>query len=212
MFLGVYPALTEKKMLNVGGLRMWLPTQVEAQSFAVGSASGAELDDNYLVPLGLTRESVFITDLLPYFLANTSKSSSGRSMADNIAAYQDEARVETGIEARPSEAALVELAHDMPGNVERLRDYLTQCQPKLLFTLGTESAAFVRGISYDEASDQVDSLLYSGAEQLEILGVAPLVVHLVHPHLFIKQNKKWMGRHQKWCDEAGVDLLRTLPP
>lgn len=46
--LGVYPALTAKRIVLVDGLRMTLPTAVEGHSFEAGSASGAEIDDNYL--------------------------------------------------------------------------------------------------------------------------------------------------------------------
>ena len=63
---------------------MTLPTEVEGRSFETGSASGAEIDAYYLLALGLSRREVFITDMMPYFLANTTRSRSRRSMAESV--------------------------------------------------------------------------------------------------------------------------------
>src|SRR5690606_10372560 len=77
MFLGAYPAATSTKPSVVGGTRMTLPTAVEAESFEPASKSGGELDEHYLEPLGLRRRDVLVTDLMPYYLANTTRSASG---------------------------------------------------------------------------------------------------------------------------------------
>ena len=204
--LGVYPALTRQRRFTVNGTPMNLPVEVEAVSFDPGSASGAEIDDNYLTPLGLTRDDVYIFDLVPYFLANITKSPSGRSMADNVRLYEEAEDTITGIVTRPTGEDFLRYVKDLPGNLERLRDYLETCQPKLLLTLGTEPAAFVKGMCFGEASRKVDALFYSEPVEVEILGVRVRVVHLVHPHLFIKKNKKWMGRHREWCEGAGRGL------
>lgn len=206
--LGVYPALTRKRIVDVDGVRMTLPTEVEGRSFEAGSASGGEIDDNYLHPLGLSRADVFISDLLPYFLANTTKSKSGRSMADNVRMYEQSTGAETGIQSRPTPAKLLKLAADMPGNLDRLGDYLGRCRPRLVLTLGTEPAAFLRGISFAVASKQVDTLLYGSPVGLRFGGVETLMVHLVHPHLFIKRNAKWTARHRAWCQEHGRGLVK----
>ena len=207
-FLGVYPALTEKRLFTVGDTRMWLPTQVEAESFAPASKSGAEIEDNYLAPLALTRSDVFIFDMVPYFLANTSTSSSGRSMADNVRLYEEATGTQTGILARPKEEEFLQYANGMPGNLDRLTDYMARCQPNLLFTLGTEPAAFVRGLTFTEAASQVDQLLYAQPEELDVFGLRTRVVHLVHPHHFIKRTRKWVDRHRAWCGSHGVALLK----
>lgn len=100
---------------------MNLPIEVEGTSFEAGSASGSKLDDSYLAPLGLDRSQVFITDLLPYFLANTTPSKgSGRSMADNIRAFEAATGTGTGIETRPSPEDLLRLTHEMPGDPRQL--------------------------------------------------------------------------------------------
>jgi len=210
VILGVYPALTEKKQLTIAGTRMWLPTQVERHSFAQGSASGAEIDTHYLDPLGLSRASVRLLDLLPYYFANTTKSTSGRSMADNVAAYERATGQRTGIQARPNETTLVRLATEMPGNLDRLRHTLAQGAPRLLPTLGLESAAFIRGYDFARANREVEQLLYGSAESLQVLGITLQVVHLAHPHLFIKKNEKWTTRHHAWCESTGRALVSAV--
>ena len=207
MVLGVYPALTRSRIEDVGGTRMTLPTAVEAVSFEPASASGAEIDTHYLAPLGLTASQVFITDLMPYFLANTSRGRSGRSMADNIALYEAATGAVTGIQPRPKPAALVQLASDLPGNLDRLHDYVAACRPRVVLTLGAESAAFTRGLSFNEARRQVDDLLYGDPTTIDLLGVTTDVLHLVHPHLFIKRNEKWTTRHRAWCERVGHHLM-----
>ena len=43
VFVGVYPALTRQRRFTVDGVPMNLPVEVEEQSFAPGSKSGAEV-------------------------------------------------------------------------------------------------------------------------------------------------------------------------
>lgn len=206
-FLGVYPAATKVRAMTVGGGRMNLLIEVEATSFEADSASGSKLDEHYLAPLGLTRSQVFITDLLPYFLANTKPSKgSGRSMADNVRAFEAATGATTGIEARPTPENLLRLTREMPGNLDRLRSYFGACRPRLLFTLGTEPAAFVRGLSFEKAAKDVDRLLYGPPVEVEAFGIETKVVHLVHPHLFIKRNTKWTARHREWIEREGRAL------
>lgn len=211
MVLGAYPAATSTKASLVGGVRMTLPTSVEGESFEATSKSGHELDEHYLAPLGLRRADVCITDLMPYYLANTTRNtSSGRSMADNLALYERHNNVRLGIDARLPPPQLVAGARTMPGNVDRLKDYVERCRPRLMFTLGAEPAAFVRGEAFDSVSRRAGTLFYSAAEELDVLGVRVGVVHLVHPHLFIKRNATWMQRHREWVAASGLALVRDL--
>lgn len=206
VFLGVYPAATKVRQVTVSATRINLPVEVEAASFDAASASGAEIDDNYLGPLGITRADALITDLVPYFLANTTESASGRSMADNIQLYENATGTKTGITPRPDGDGLLELARKMPGNLDRLSDIVGHTRPKLVFTLGIEPAAFLRGVTYAWARPRADELLYAAPVRLDVFGVEVDVVHLVHPHLFIKRNVKWMGRHAAWCSTVGREL------
>lgn len=209
VLLGLYPALTEKQQLTVGGKRMWLPAQVEATTFEPGSASGAEMEEHFLSPLGLTRDTVRMLDVFPYFLANTSRGKSGRSMADNVAAFEKEHGITTGIQARPVPAAMVELARELPGNESRLRHYFQQGPPTLLFTLGAEVAAFVRGCDFRTVEKDVDRVLYAPVETRTVFGTTLQVVHLAHPGLFIKKKQKWVRRHHEWCRNVGRELVEA---
>ncbi|MDP3156043.1 MAG: hypothetical protein Q8N23_25440 [Archangium sp.] len=119
----------------------------------------------------------------------------------------------SGIEARPPPDELVALAREMPGNLDRLASYFEQHKPTMLFTLGAEAAAFVRGTTHSAIQRRVDEVLYSAPHSARVFGRDVTVVHLVHPHLFIKQNEKWMGRHRHWIEEtAAADLPKQPPP
>lgn len=143
----------------------------------------------------------------PYYLANTTASGTdGRSMCDNVRAYEAE-HGRTGIEARPQPDELVALASAMPGNLDRLTAYVEQYTPTLLLTLGAEAAAFVRGTTHSAIKPLVEETLYSEPQQLRVFGRDLVVAHLVHPHLFIKRNEAWMQRHRDWVTQRGRALV-----
>lgn len=211
VILGVYPA-ARVAMTTVAGKRMNLPGQVERTSFELGvSASAKEIDTLYLEPLAITRDDVLMIDVMPYFLANTRKTK-GRSMADNIREYERLTGQELEIEARPPERQLVELARTMPGNLARIADYLTRSRPRLLLTLGSEAAAFVRGVGYDAVNDRARELFYSEPAALDICGVCVDVVHLAHPGLLMSgrgRTSGWRDLHAAWCDDRGRTAVAT---
>lgn len=98
-----------------------LPTAVEAESFKPTSKSGSGFDEQDLRPLDLRRADVLITDLMPYYVANTTKNpSSGRSMAANLALLEKHTGKRLGIDAQPTPVQLVALGRRTPGNIERL--------------------------------------------------------------------------------------------
>lgn len=205
--LGVYPAATRVAVQLVGATRMNLPQAVERHSFEPDSASGRHLDEHYLAPLDLGREQVFTLDMLPYFMANTAKSN-GRSMWTNIQTFERVEDVKLGIVPRPKTNQLLEACRSMPGNMERLREYLSKCQPGLLITLGNEAAAFVRGFT---KAKQAQPLLYSEAVVLPVVGLDLLVVHLTHPGNLMRgrsRNSTWWQTHQQWCSTEGRTLVR----
>lgn len=214
-FLGVYPAATHVKPMTVACDMLNLPADVEHESFAPGSESGREFEAHYLAALGVERRDVMVTDMLPYYVANTTRSGKrGRSMAENVRAYDAEADKAngrtTGIAARPRPAALVKLASDMKGNEDRLRQYFGDHAPTLLLTLGIEPAAFVRRMTFQDARKLGDALFYGNPVNLTFAGVDLRVVHLVHPHMFIKRIAKWTAKHRQWCAEQ-VECSSTRP-
>ena len=209
-FLGVYPALTKQRQFVVGGVRMNLPVAVERESFEPASSSGGEVDQHYLQPLGLRRKDVFIFDLVPYYLANITIGDSGRSMADNVELYEAEQEIQTGIVRRPRGEGFLDLVRSMPGNIDRIQSYLAACQPKVVFTLGTEPAAFLRGLSFDEAAGRVDELFYAEPAAIEVLGHRFETVHLAHPRHFRNKTLKWTRRHESWCESVGRDDVADM--
>jgi len=208
--LGVYPAAKVKQM-TVDGRRMNLPVQVERTSFEIGvSASGKDIDVNYLAPLGLSRDEVLLLDMMPYFLANR-RGKKGKTMWDNILRYEAATEEALGIEPRPVPAALVEQTRTMPGNLVRLGDYLGRCKPRLLLTLGVEAAAFTRGISFHEADKLSSELFYSKVASVTVADTETEVVHLTHPGNLMADARRegtWWRRHRAWCSGAGRELVR----
>lgn len=209
MILGAYPA-ARVAQARVGVRRMNLPVQVERTSFEQGvSASAKEIDALYLAPLSLTRDDVLLIDLMPYFLANTRKTK-GRSMADNIAEYEQLSGQPLGIEARPPERELVRIARSMPGNVDRLTAYLRRSRARLLLTLGSEAAAFVREQSYDAVNDRARDLFYSAPVAVDCLGLRTDIVHLAHPGLLMSgrgRRSGWPARHHTWCRDRAPAIV-----
>lgn len=205
--LGVYPAATRlRRWLDPTGTTRTLPAEIEERSFQAESASGHELDDRYLTPLGLTRAQIYAFDVMPYVLANMRISSSGRSMNDNIAEYCRHHGLTSPIQPRPQPDALLALSRALPGNLERLTEYLHSSQRRLLITLGNEAAAFVRG--YTRSAD-AQQHLYALDERVNILGGQIRIVHLAHPGL-IMQKASWAAKHASWCQEVGVGLIAAI--
>ena len=210
MILGVYPA-ARVAQVTVQGIRMNLPAQVERESFEQGvSSSGQELDRLYLQPLQLTRDDVFVADLMPYFLANT-RGTSGRTMWDRIEQFEQLTGEQLGIRPRPPPPKLVEQARAMPGNLARLAEYAQTCSPSLLLTLGLEPTAFIRDEPLTAVQRRAREVLYQAAERRDVLGVSASVVHLAHPGLLMskgERTKSWRESHQEWIQGAGSRLVR----
>lgn len=210
--LGVYPAGAVART-TVGDRLMNLPVRVEHTSFELGvSASAKDLDARFLEPLGLDRASVLTLDVMPYFLANTRKSK-GRSMADNLREAEAAFGRSFGIEARPAPGELVKLARQMPGNVARLTDFFARSKAKLLLTLGSEAAAFVRHETYEKVNVAARSLFYAAPVELDVLGTRFSVVHLAHPGILMSGKGKksdWPLRHDRWCSGDGRELVARV--
>ena len=196
--LGVYPAATKWRIFKAKEHRLKLPNAVEKTSFEATSASGRELDETYLAPLGLNRKAVFLFDMMPYFFANTSVGKNGRSMWTNIEIYEKESGHKTAVRPRPEPDKLLVECREMPGNSDRLADYMQRCAPELLLTLGNEGAAFVRG---DLVAKDAQPHLLGDPVEMEVLGVRTRVVHLPHPGIVMK-NDDWRDRHGRWCRES----------
>ncbi len=209
--VGLYPAVTVKKRWSGGGGR-WLPFEVEARSFE-GSRSAAELETKFLAPLGLDPSKVFLIDRYPYCLANAARGASGRTMWDNIVAYQEVTKEDLAIRCRPSLDEMVDWCRDLPGNEERLAHWFGCCKPRLVITLGAEAAAFARRYRGEGAVARARDDLYVDPTTSTAFGPSPLkVVHRAHPGILMRANGgTWNRKHEEWCAGKGtVEVARAM--
>jgi hypothetical protein len=205
--LGIYPAATRWQTFARNGMTLKLPVEVESHSFESSSRSGGDLDIKYFNLLGIARDDVLMLDLVPYFFANTSKAKvSSRSMWENIQVYTQLTGEKTAVQPRPAEDDLLQLCRTMPGNMDRLAEYLSSPELQLLITLGRESAAFVRG--HEHAADGQQHL-YADLDPIELFGRKIAVVHLVHPGQ-LQRGNEWKERNESWCKTTGRDLMKTI--
>lgn len=209
VMLGVYPAAHVANR-NVHQQLMKLPIKVERTSFEKDvSASAIDLDRLYLERLNIDRDDVLLLDLMPYFLSNTRKSN-GNSMADNIEKYEKLTGQQLGIGARPSPAKLVRQASSMPGNIQRLADYMQRSCATLMLTLGSEAAAFARGETYHAVNNHARDLFYKEPVEMNVAGVMMAVVHLAHPGLLMSpqgRSSGWYALHDTWCATLGMTAV-----
>lgn len=208
--LGVYPTLTAVIRYADGSQRYNLPKEFEEESFLPGSASGAEIAENYFKKLGMKRTDVCIFDMMPYPFANTTCGKNGRSMWTNIERYCQAHDTTSPIRPRPDPDALLYECRSMPGNQERLIEYLNPGTRQILITLGNEFAAYVRG--YTRAKDGQPHL-YGQPERIQLFGTNILIVNLAHPGIVMK-NSDWRKRHLDWCENTGRALIAGIlnPP
>lgn len=205
--LGVYPAVTATFRWTHDGLTRLLPKSTEATSFAPGSASGRAVDAHLLDPLGLGRDDVAFTDLWPWLLANTRRAQSGRSMADNVAAWEAATGQTTGLEPRPDPDVLVRRVRDDEAQCDRLRAELAG--RRLLLTLGLEPAAFVRGVRVADLDP--GEVLYAPPERLTVLDQTLDVVHLAHPAWWGREAR-WSKTHAFWASFVGPGVIASSCP
>jgi hypothetical protein len=204
-FLGAYPSATRLARTKLGSDLLLLPAATEATSFEPSSRSGAQLKTYCLEPLGLCIEDVRTFDLMPYFLANTAEQD-GRSMWASIERYNQATGSPCAVLPRLPPDRLLRDAREMPGNEERLAEYLSAGALRLLITLGNEAAAWTRGLT--RAGD-AQRLLYGDAEVLQVQGRELLVVHLAHPGT-LPRNAAWRERHAARCTEKGRALVASI--
>jgi hypothetical protein len=202
---GVHPAATEWQHATVNGQAVKLPVAVERTSFDPHSKSGEDLFTKYLRPLGLARQSVLLLDLWPYFLANTRRESGRKSLADSIREYEAVTGHKTAVEARPTGNELLSRIRSAPGNLDRLRSIVRHA-PRLVLTLGSEAAAFARGLERAAAAQEY---FYRDPEELEVasLGLRATFVHLAHPS---NGKPALRARHEAWALTKGPELVRTV--
>jgi hypothetical protein len=156
--------------------------------------------------------------MMPYFFANTAKSKgNGRSMWENVERYYKATSAPTRvIQPRPKEDELISKCHSMPGNIERLQEFLGAPSTRLILTLGRESAAFVHG--YPKAVQGQKHLYENDYSVVTLFGRSLRALHLVHPGNLQRGDKNeygdgkrnkmsWLERHKEWCELVGRHLI-----
>jgi uracil-DNA glycosylase len=132
--------------------------------------SAAELEENYLKPLGVPRGECWITDLVKVFLFKEGHRKKYAALgAEPPRGYEREAFENLGEKSLPW--------------IER---ELRLSKPKLVITLGAEVAGIVTKTRGDAARTK---LLSGEVRALRIGGVDVEVVHLPHPGIVMRQAK-----------------------
>jgi hypothetical protein len=178
-----------------------LATKCEGTSFQEGSKSGRDFGRFFLDALpGLSRDQICFFDMYPYYLAS-------EDMYQNFQIYAARQGMQIDVLRKPTPQGLIDLANSTPGNLDRIREILTNCQPSLLLTLSAEVVAFVRRIPYSEVDP--DKLFYREPQKLDILGYETRVVHLAHPNS-VSRIPKWQKRHNRWCNDTGSRIVAQV--
>ncbi len=206
--LGLSPDETRSRAVKLGRERLLLPAEVEARSFE-GSASGVELREKVLLPLGLRDDQVCLLHAYPYYLASD-LGRGDRSTWTQIRKWRAQSGETDDVQERPMPSKMAEACRALPGNLDRLADQLKRCQATLLLTIGAETAALVRGFDLSDAQRS----LYAPAETREVFGQNLVVVHLAWPGIFLSPlGAHWRARHEAFCAGEGAALVaRQLKP
>jgi uracil-DNA glycosylase len=130
-------------------------------------ASAAELEMNYLSPLGVHRERCWVTDLVKVFLFKEGHRKKYQQLGGSVpAGYVREAFEDLGTRSLPWIEMELELA-----------------KPRLVITLGREVAGIVTGTKGDEARTS----LLGGRVVRKMIGKVEVdVAHLAHPGIVMR--------------------------
>jgi len=194
-FLGAYPS---SRFVAFGGLAD-VPAgdnlgPFESERWFDGSrvrfqASARELDDYFLKPINLTRESCWITDLVKVFLFKDGHSEKYSKLGFGAPAGYERARFhELGIESLPWIGRELALA-----------------RPRLVITLGAEVAGVVHGV---RPGNRQTALLKPQVEEIDIAGYAAPAIHCAHPGILMRPSEQntWPDRHK----EEFVPVIRRF--
>ncbi len=158
-------------------------------------ASGAELEQAYLRPLGLRRDQCWITDLVRVFLFKDGHISKYRRLGCNWPARETRSQFEA-------------LAAQ---GMHWLEEEIRLARPRLVITLGAEVAGIVQGVKGQAARNQ----LLSGHLNDLWLGDTEVypVIHLAHPGIVMRpasEQNPWPRRHREEHIPAAREIVRRL--
>jgi uracil-DNA glycosylase len=144
-------------------------------------ASGVELEQAYLRPLGLSRSQCWITDLVRVFLFTEG----------HIAKYR---RLGCPWPARETRSQFEQYARQGLG---WLVEELEMAQPRLVLTLGAEVAGVLQGVRGLAARN---ALLGGDVKELWLGDAGYPVIHLAHPGIVMRpatEANPWPRRHRE---------------
>lgn len=186
MIIGAYPSAVfeygNKRVVPVKNLNEPFDPAVSGDS---KNKSAEELDQNILLPLGLSRDKCWITNTVKVFLFKPEHAAQFSALKSPLKGFSTRADFETYAQkSLPWLYREIEMAH-----------------PKLIITLGAEVAGIVRGVKGAEARSK---LLNYQIGHLKIGQAEYRIVHFAHPGILMRKNPKWVKIHT-----LGVERLKT---
>jgi uracil-DNA glycosylase len=152
--------------------------------------SADELKELYLAPLGVARESCWITDIVKVFLFKEGHRNKYARLGSTAPRGYERERFE-------------ELASR---SLEWIEKELEMARPRLVITLGAEIAGLLRGVS---SARQRSALLGPNVSLLRFGTIEVPTVHLAHPGIVMRkgdhQQNPWPRLHQ----EQHIPALRA---
>jgi uracil-DNA glycosylase len=185
-FLGAYPSsrfVAFKNLTDVPAGDNLGPFESERWfdgSRVRSQLSARELEDYFLNPMELTRESCWITDLVKVFLFKDGHSARYTELGFVAPPGYERARFhELGIKSLPW-----------------IRKELELARPRLVITLGAEVAGVVRGVN---PGNRQTALLKPKVEDVEIAGYSVPTIHCAHPGILMRPSEQnaWPSRHNE---------------
>lgn len=187
MILGAYPTAVFERIEN-----HVVPVGNVDEPFDPKTASGRELDEFYLAPLGLQRGDCWITNLVKVFLFKPEHAGSDQP------------------QNRPLLRSAFEALANTEGNRAWLGEEIRAASPQLIITLGREVAGIVRGVIEDRARNE---LLGGSIHEGVFEGIAVKWVHLPHPGIVMRKgsdNNPWPERHAQFCEELKPKIRELI--
>jgi uracil-DNA glycosylase len=158
--------------------------------------SAAELEENYLKPLGVPRERCWVTDLVKVFLFKEGHARKYQELGGKVPkGYVREDFEKLGAKSVPW-----------------IEQELALAKPRLVITLGTEVAGIFRGVT--SAKGRI-ALLGPKVRRMPVGDMEVQTAHLPHPGIVMRVDKKdgnnpWPERNKQWVAELAA-WLNTKP-
>jgi uracil-DNA glycosylase len=144
-------------------------------------ASGQELEENYLNPLGLKRENCWITDLVRIFLFKNGHIKKYR----RLGCSWPERETRTSFELYAQQG------------INWLQEELKLANPRLVITLGSEVAGILQGV---HGQKQRNLLLGGDVKEITIGNINYPVIHMAHPGIVMRPSSEqnpWPNLHRE---------------